>query len=118
MNCSHLEKNPEDIDLPSGVSIVGLSVGLLAAAAVSSAFSLSALIPVAVETVLISFRVGAHVAKIAELLQHDNQTSAFWACELPGVDERKLEASLDTFNQSLVSTLCLSFTLANVSVFA
>jgi hypothetical protein len=111
-----VEKNPEDIDSSSEISTIGVSTGLFAAAAVSSATSPSALIPIAVEAVLISFRVGAHVAHVAENLQHDNHGLASWAHELPGVDEAQLRASVDAFNRSSVSAPCLLCTTAKTLV--
>jgi iterative type I PKS product template protein len=77
--------------------LVGLCTGLIAASAIASADSLTALIPLAVEAVRIAFRAGAHVGRVAQQLQSDSRSSS-WST-IVAADERSAQSALDAFHK-------------------
>ncbi|OAA61847.1 polyketide synthase [Niveomyces insectorum RCEF 264] len=74
----HAEKNYEDVTKHDRTFLVGLCSGLFAAAAIASTPSLSALVPVAVQAVLMAFRTGVHVASLADRLCPPTDKSESW----------------------------------------
>ena len=83
----------------SDVRLVGLCTGSLAAAAVASSHSLSHLLPLAVETVGIAFRVGLHARKAASLLGGDVEEQEPWAHVFTNDDQVSVKPVLDDFNR-------------------
>ncbi|KAI8168501.1 Conidial yellow pigment biosynthesis polyketide synthase [Colletotrichum sp. SAR 10_71] len=61
------EKEPQDVCLHDQTFFMGLCTGLFAAAAIASTPSVSTLIPLAVQVVLMAFRTGTHVATLKAL---------------------------------------------------
>ncbi|KAH7374166.1 BcPKS12, polyketide synthase [Cadophora sp. MPI-SDFR-AT-0126] len=92
------EKMHEDTR-PSETSLVGLCTGLFAAAAISSAPSLSGLVPVAVQVVLMAFRTGAYVATLADCLQGDAEISQSWTYVIPALEEAETSSILNDFHK-------------------
>lgn len=84
--------------------ILGLCTGLFAAAAVASTGSVSTLIPLAVQTVLMAFRIGSHVASLAERLCPATDRSDPWTHVLVDVTEADVNKALQSFHSSHVST--------------
>lgn len=84
--------------------LLGLCTGLLAASAVASVDSLIALLPVAVETVRIAFRTGAHVAHVAERLEILSHTNESWSTVFAVADAYSAEEALNNFHQENVDT--------------
>jgi Starter unit:ACP transacylase in aflatoxin biosynthesis len=84
----------------SDVKLAGLCTGLIAASAVASADSLTALIPLAVEAVRIAFRTGAHVGRVAQQLECETGRQS-WST-LVAADATAVEAALDKFHQDNV----------------
>ncbi|KAL9111506.1 MAG: hypothetical protein Q9227_003993 [Pyrenula ochraceoflavens] len=78
------------------VRLVGLCTGLIAASAVASASSLTALVPLAVEAVRIAFRAGAHVGRVAERLECQG-ASETWST-IVVVEEALAAAELEKFH--------------------
>ena len=93
----------EDTTRPGETSLVGLCTGLFAAAAISSAPSLSGLVPVAVQVVLMAFRTGAYVAALADRLQGDAEISQSWTYVLPALEEAETSSILNDFHKENVS---------------
>ncbi|KAL6720646.1 hypothetical protein ACLMJK_002571 [Lecanora helva] len=86
--------------------VLGLSTGLLAAAAVALSPAVSTLVPLAVEVVLIAFRLGLHIERTKRNLENaTGSTSTNWAYEILGRSEHEAQAALDTFHQQNVSTM-------------
>lgn len=84
--------------------VVGLSTGLLAAAAVALSPTVPALIPLAVEVVLIAFRLGLHVEKTAENVESSHKPKgASWSYVVPGRTEAEAQAALDSFHNEKVT---------------
>lgn len=102
---SHAEQHYEDVTKHDHTFLVGLCSGLFAAAAITSTPSLSALVPVAVQVVLMAFRTGRHVASMAERLCPPSQRSQSWTYILPGVKQNEARSILDDFHYTSVSTL-------------
>lgn len=99
----------EDATKPGETALVGLCTGLFAAAAISSAPSLSGLVPVAVQVSLMAFRTGAHVAALADRLQGDADASQSWTHVLPAVEEAETRSLLKTFHTENVSKASFEF---------
>lgn len=80
---------------------VGLSTGLLAAAAIALSPAVPALIPLGVEVVLIAFRTGLHVGTVANHLdsQHDGSS---WSYALSGITEAETSLLLSNFHKDQV----------------
>ncbi|KAB5554567.1 conidial yellow pigment biosynthesis polyketide synthase [Coniochaeta sp. 2T2.1] len=95
----HAEKNWEDVTNRQTFN-VGLCSGLFAATAVASTPSLSALVPVAVEVVLMAFRVGMHVHGLAEKLSPTAEASESWTHIYPGVKEAQASKVLAEFHEA------------------
>lgn len=64
--------------------------------------SLIALLPVAVETVRIAFRTGAHVADVAERLDVFTEADESWSTVFAVSDVGSAEKALDTFHEEYV----------------
>ena len=87
--------------------LLGLCTGLLAASAVASVDSLIALLPVAIETVRIAFRTGAHVADVAERLDISSDTYESWSTIFAMADVGSAEEALNNFHQEYVRSILL-----------
>ncbi|KAL9943253.1 Type I Iterative Polyketide synthase (PKS) [Verticillium nonalfalfae] len=94
------EKEPQDVKAHEDTYILGLCTGLFAAAAVASTASVSTLIPVAVQTVLMAFRTGSHVASLAERLCPATSRSDPWTHVLVDVTEADVTKALQSFHSS------------------
>ena len=84
--------------------VVGVSTGLLAAAVVALSPTIPALMPLAVEAVLIAFRLGLHVKTTASNIEphaHDDDSS--WSFVIPGKTNSEAQAALDDFHQNKVT---------------
>lgn len=82
--------------------LLGLCTGLLAASAVASVDSLIALLPVAVETVRVAFRTGAHVADVAQRLEIFSDTYESWSTVFTVADIDSAEEALNKFHHEHV----------------
>ena len=89
----------------SKTCVVGLSTGLLAAAVVALSPTIPALMPLAVEAVLIAFRLGLHVKNTASNIEtssaHDDGSS--WSCVLTGTTQPEAQQALDEFHRDKVT---------------
>lgn len=84
--------------------IAGFSTGLLAAAAVALSPAVPALIPIAVEVVLVAFRLGVLIENTARDIENSPHLEEFsWAYVIPGKTEADMEAALDEFHRKTVS---------------
>ena len=85
--------------------VVGLSTGLLAAAVVALSPTVPALMPLAVEAVLIAFRIGLHVRNTASNIEmspaHDDDSS--WSYVVPGKIKSEAQNALDDFHRDKVT---------------
>lgn len=91
-------------DTISELCVVGVSAGLLAAAAVALSPAIPALIPLGVEVVLIAFRIGLLARSTAahvELLSADH-SNASWSYAVPGMTESQAKAALASFHEEKV----------------
>ena len=89
--------------------LLGLCTGFLAASAVASVDSLTALLPLAVEVLRVAFRTGAHVANVSERLEGRLDGQDSWSTILAGVDAQSAGEILERFHQSNVSTMSQLF---------
>ena len=102
---SHAEKNYEDVTRHDRTLLVGLCSGMFAASAIASTPSLSTLVPVAVQAVLLAFRTGSYVYTLGERLSPAVEQSESWTYIFPGLKEDDATSALDEFHQQNVSTL-------------
>lgn len=100
----YAEKNYEDLLVPHNrMFLGGLCSGMFAAAAITSTPTLSTLVPVAVQIVLMAFRTGNHVAAMAErLCTTTTERSESWTYILPGMTGDEASSTLEKFNMSRV----------------
>lgn len=84
--------------------IVGLCTGLIAASAVASADSLTALVPLAVEAVRVAFRTGAHVGRVAQQVECETGRKS-WST-IVAADVKAVEAALSEFHEENVCHTC------------
>ncbi|KAI0861579.1 polyketide synthase [Xylaria cubensis] len=94
------EKHPEDVTSHENTTLSGLCTGLFAAAAIAMSPSLSTLLPIAVQVVLMAFRVGSHVGSLAERLNPSIERSESWTYVLPSLKDSDVEKILFEFLQS------------------
>ena len=95
---------------PQDNCLVGLCTGLLAATAITSAPSLSLLVPIGVEMVIVAFRIGVYVGGMAEQLDAVNTTDS-WTYVVPDTTEESATSILAAFRISQVGDLLLSHTV-------
>jgi hypothetical protein len=81
---------------------VGLCTGVFAATAITSAPTLSALLPVAVEMVLVAFRTGLYISKMAEVLENVTDECESWTYLVPDASEARTKEILEEFHASNV----------------
>ena len=79
---------------------------MFAAAAIASTPSLSALVPVAVQVVLMAFRTGSYVHKLGERLCPAQEQSESWTYIYPGLAANDAAEILVKFHESKVSKSC------------
>ena len=98
--------------------LVGVGIGLIVANAVASVDSLPSLIPLAVETVLVAFRLGAYLQFLTAQLLHKSLGPS-WSTAVES-DEKRVIASLKIFhdqaNIHAVSRLRLSVVTPDYAV--
>ncbi|KAI1462723.1 polyketide synthase [Annulohypoxylon moriforme] len=93
------EKEHGDFTDKNNTKLSGLCTGLFAATAIASSPSLSALLPIAVQTVLMAFRTGSHVASLAERLSPSTEKSESWTYVLPAAQEAEAKSILAEFHK-------------------
>lgn len=84
---------------------MGLCTGLFAAAAVAVAPSLSILVPVATQIVLMAFRTGAYVAALGDKLYNNCGKTECWTYVVPGATQLSSQVVVEQFNESRVGIL-------------
>ncbi|KAB2579259.1 Non-reducing polyketide synthase pks27 [Lasiodiplodia theobromae] len=84
----------------SSTRIVGLCTGLLTGAAVSCTQSLTELIPVAVQTVVLAFRTGLVVADVRDRIDM-GQPDRSWSIMIPGLSGTAAAPYLDEFSRNM-----------------
>lgn len=94
------EKEYEDVTDHRNTKLSGLCTGLFAATAIASSYSLSTLLPIAVQVVLMAFRTGSHVASLAERLSPATEKSESWTYVLPAAKETEAKVILAEFHKS------------------
>ena len=85
--------------------ILGVCTGLIAASAIASADSLTALLPIAVEAVRIAFRTGLYIGDVAEHLEGPHDACKSWSSIVATSDKRAAEDAIDRFNQAHVKLI-------------
>ncbi|KXJ91143.1 melanin synthase [Microdochium bolleyi] len=99
----YIDLSEKDHETPTPVTnriLSGLCTGLFAASAIASSPSLSTLLPVAVQVVLMAFRTGNYVSSMAERLRSASNGQESWTYVLPGVKDTEACSSLLAFHQA------------------
>ncbi|RFU35771.1 hypothetical protein B7463_g566, partial [Scytalidium lignicola] len=91
----------EDLELGEEICTVGLGSGIFAATVASIPAVGSGLIAIAVQMVLIAFRVGLRINIVRELLEQPCEESEPWRYSLLGASEQEVTALLDKFFQEM-----------------
>lgn len=101
---SHVERNFEDVPRPDGQSLLAaICSGLFAAWAISVAPSLPAVVPIGVQAVLLAFRTGLYVHKLAtRMFPASESLDKFWTYVFPGQEEEALTERLAAAQDQLV----------------
>ncbi|RAL64636.1 hypothetical protein DID88_001669 [Monilinia fructigena] len=99
------EKEYEDSTGPSETCLVGLCTGLFAAAAIASSPSMSQLIPIAIQVILMAFRAGSHVAALAERLNNCSKLPESWTCIIAAAQESEVSSILYDFHKENTTPL-------------
>ncbi|OTB09253.1 hypothetical protein M426DRAFT_7268 [Hypoxylon sp. CI-4A] len=94
------EKEYEDVTSHSNTKLSGLCTGLFAATAIASSYSLSTLLPIAIQVVLMAFRTGSQVASLADRLSPSTEKSESWTYVLPAAQEAETRSVLDEFHET------------------
>lgn len=81
-----------------------MCTGLFAASAVSAAQTVSELVPIAIETVLLAFRTGLYATGVRDRVEPDVPASSSWSIVIPGIQEVKASATLREFCETMVSS--------------
>ena len=84
---------------------MGVCTGLLAASAVASCCTLTSLIPLAVQTVRIAFRLGLRVATVGRHLESPSDWGETWSTIVIGISSEAAEVALKDFNDKQVSAI-------------
>jgi len=83
--------------------VLGLCTGALAAAAISSSSSLSELLPIAVQTVLIAFRLGLKAQDMRDRLELSSEDrSQPWSVVIADLEPQQATKILDEYCKSNV----------------
>ena len=91
---------------PDETYVLGLCTGSLAAAAISSCGSLSELLPAAVQTVLVAFRLGLCVVDVRDRLEQPSPGEPqSWSIVFPGLEPDRATTLLDAFCKAKVCCL-------------
>ncbi|KAG4026289.1 hypothetical protein MFRU_042g00180 [Monilinia fructicola] len=101
----YYEKEYGDLTSPSETCLVGLCTGLFAAAAIASSRSVSQLIPIAIQVVLMAFRAGLHVAAVAESLNNSSKSTESWTYIIPAAQESEVSSILCKFHKENTTPL-------------
>jgi len=94
----YYSENPSELPNASNVRLVGLCTGLVAAAAIACAKSLSDLLPIAVEAVRISFRIGNTTANAKIALEPVANGQEPWSTIVTNTNEDTANAILADFH--------------------
>lgn len=100
---SRVEKAPGDWTNHDQTYMVGLCTGLLSAAAISSTPTVSTLIPLAIQTVLVAFRTGLYINAFSSKLYSPSTKSESWTMVFPGAGEEDVKNAISKFHLSNVS---------------
>ncbi|KAK3386514.1 polyketide synthase for naphthopyrone YWA1 [Podospora didyma] len=83
-----------------GVAVLGMCTGLTAASAVASASTVSQLVPLAVQAVVVAFRIGLHVAMTRDHLEKGPLRTKSWSYLVPGLDLAAASTLIEQFSES------------------
>ena len=103
---SHYEEVGRQYPTPGQTYLVGLCTGALATAAISSSSSLSELLPAAIHTVQIAFRLGLRAVELRDRIQIPEQgLRREWSAVFFGLEEAVAVAALAEFSNSKVNVV-------------
>lgn len=95
----YFSENPDKLPATNDTRVLALCSGMLAASAVVSATNLTELVPLAVEFVRISFRVGALTNHRREALAQVGEDRSPWSTIVTGTTEQAAKDALSAFHE-------------------
>ena len=107
---SHYERNNLEYDLKyTNTTLAGLSIGLLAGAAVAVSSSIAELVRAGAESVRTSFRLGVYVDNISKSLEscEGEGNLESWAYVVTGLEIEDVKREIDEYNRKTVCALRL-----------
>lgn len=113
--CRFFEEQSLEYLQISKTQILGICTGLLAASAVASCNSLTSLVPLAVQTIIVAFRLGLRVASTGAQIESRAESDQEWSTIVVGIGSDAAEAALADFNEAQVSIWISSLHLADIS---
>ena len=114
MITSYYEEAGRQYPSPGQVYLVGLCTGTLAAAAISSSTSLSELLPAAIHTVQVAFRLGLCGQELRDRIHTpDPSAGQEWSAVFFGVDEASAVAAIAEFSN--LKVLPRQFSMKNLA---
>ncbi|KAI4254023.1 MAG: hypothetical protein LQ352_003346 [Teloschistes flavicans] len=81
----------------SDTYLLGLCTGALSAAAIGCSKTLSELLPAAVQTVAVAFRLGLFVMRFRDGIEQSSGKAPVWSVLFPGLSAEKAEGELENF---------------------
>jgi hypothetical protein len=88
--------------LSSDNAYVGLSTGLISAAAIACSKSLSQLLEVAVEVICVCFRAGLIARRRAQQLERETDAKNSWSTLVEGISSSEAKSSMEEVHQRQV----------------
>lgn len=89
----------------SDTYLLGLCTGALPAAAIGCSKTLSELLPAAVQTVAVAFRLGLFVMRFRDGIEKSSEKASVWSVLFPGFSVEKAKQELEDFIKVNVSRL-------------
>ena len=108
MEYSQRTSELESSSPPNVSHTFGFGTGLLAAVAVSCCSTPDQLLPIALETILISFRMGLLASNVRDQIFLDKNGSTSWSLRIESSKIEDVQHQLDEFSSRKVRVLRLS----------
>ncbi|KAJ8610450.1 hypothetical protein MRB53_038544 [Persea americana] len=94
----YFSEHPEELPTNANTRTLGLCTGLLAASAAVSAKNIADLLPLAVETVRVSFKAGLAVQEARDALILPGEEKSSWSTIVTGTNEQAAKEALAAFH--------------------
>jgi len=82
--------------------VAGMCSGLFAASAISAAQTVSELVPIAIDTVLLAFRTGLYAIEVRDRIEKHSPATSSWSVVIPGIQDATALAAIREFCETRV----------------